>query len=145
MSKKIGVVSSILAVIALAVAVAALVFALRPAPAASAADGDTQYVMYLGTNDKDTNQPVFPPEEAKAQAEQILLKHFGGYTIQDANGGWVDGGTTYREYTLVLYLSDTTIDDVHAAADEMLDVFRQSSVLIQSNKTETDFYSGSNG
>ena len=37
---------------------------------------------------------------------------------------------------------DTTIDRVHAASDEMLSAFRQSSVLNQANKTETEFYSG---
>ena len=103
---------------------------------------DIQYVLYLGTNDKDTNEPVFAPDEAKAKAEEILLGHFGGYTIQDANGGWVDGEKVYREYTLVIYLSDTDIEQVHAAADEMIEAFHQSSVLIQENETRTDFYSG---
>ena len=63
---------------------------------------DVQYVLYLGTNDKDTNEPVFAPEEAKEKAQDILLDHFGGYTIQEANGGWVDDGKVYREYTLVI-------------------------------------------
>ena len=98
--------------------------------------------MYLGTNDKDTNQPVYNPEEAKAQVERILLEHFGGYTIQEANGGWIDGDTVYKEYTLVIYLSDTNIDDVHAAADDMIKTFNQSSVLIQANQTVTEFYEG---
>jgi hypothetical protein len=31
---------------------------------------------------------------------------------------------------------------VHAAADEMVQVFNQSSVLIQKNPTTTEFYSG---
>jgi hypothetical protein len=106
---------------------------------------DIQYVMYLGTNDKDSNQPVFNAEDAKAKAEEILLEHFGGYTIQEANGGWVDSGTIYQEYTLVIYLSDTTLEAVHAAADDMIQAFHQSSVLIQANETKTEFYSGSNG
>ena len=58
----------------------------------------------------------------------------------EANGGWADDGTIYREYTLVIYLSDTTIDKVRVAADEMLQVFNQRSVLIQSNETKTEFY-----
>jgi hypothetical protein len=103
-------------------------------------DADMQYVIFLGTNDKDTNEPVFSNVEAKAKAEEILLKHFGGYTIQEANGGWEDNGTLYREYTLVIYLSDTTIDKVRAAADEMLRIFNQRSVLIQSNETSTELY-----
>ena len=43
---------------------------------------DIQYVLYLGTNDKDTNLPVFTPEEAKAKVREILIRHFGGYTLQ---------------------------------------------------------------
>ena len=104
---------------------------------------DIQYVLYLGTNDKDTNAPVFQPEEAKEQLKKILIQRFGGYTITDANGGWVgENGTEYQEYTLVIYLSDTTIDDVHSLCDELVDVYRQSSVLIQANETTTEFYSG---
>ena len=103
-------------------------------------DTDMQYVIFLGTNDQVTNEPIFYPDEAKAKLEEILLKYFGGYTIQEANGGWEDSGTIYREYTLVIYLSDTTMDKVHAAADEMLRVFNQKSVLIQSNETKTELY-----
>ena len=104
---------------------------------------DIQYVLYLGTNDKDTNKPVFTQEEALEKARDILIEYFGGYTIQEALGGWVgDDGQLYREYTLVIYLSGTTADQVHAAADELVSVFRQSSVLIQANPTVTEFYSG---
>ena len=77
------------------------------------------------------------------QVKDILIRHFGGYTIQEASGGWIDEGTVYQEYTLVIYLSDTTEEAVHAAADEMIETFRQSSVLIQTNPTRTEFYSGS--
>ena len=76
------------------------------------------------------------------QLKDILLRHFGGYTIQEAHGGWIDNGTEYQEYTLVIYLSDTTPDLIHVAADEMIEVFRQNSVLIQENPTRTEFYSG---
>ena len=103
---------------------------------------DTQYVLFLGTNDKDTNKPVFNQAEAMEKAKDILIRHFGGYTIQEASGGWIDGDKVYQEYTLVIYLSDTTLDKVHEAADEMVDVFRQSSVLIEAYPTKTEFYSG---
>ena len=113
------------------------------APEAGAEEetGSVQYVMYLGTNDKDTNKPVYTQAEAMEKAKEILIRHFGGYTIQEANGGWVDGDTEYQEYTLVIYLSDTTLDAVHAAADEMIAAFNQSSVMIQANPTTTEFYS----
>ncbi len=142
MSKKIGWIAAILSVIAIILGIAALAAAKKPAEKAEPEEKDVQYVLYLGTNDKDTNEPVFAPDEAKEKAEEILLDHFGGYTIQEANGGWKDGDTVYTEYTLVIYLSDTTLEDVHAAADEMVKTFRQSSVLIQANETTTEFYSG---
>lgn len=114
-----------------------------PADAAQTDEEDIQYVMYLGTNDKDTNKPVFTQEEAKEKAREILIRHFGGYTLQEANGGWVDeDGTVYQEYTLVIYLSSITAEKVHAAADELIETFHQSSVLIQANPTTTEFYSG---
>jgi hypothetical protein len=116
-----------------------------PADEAEAAEGseNVQYVMYLGTNDKDTNEPVFTQEESMDTVRNILIDHFGGYTIQEANGGWVnENGEESREYTLVIYLSDTTLDEVHAAADDLLKTFNQSSVLIQTNPTQTEFYAG---
>ena len=102
---------------------------------------DIQYVLFLGTNDKDTNKPVFTEEQARGILREILMRHFGGYTIQQAWGGWMDQDTEYQEYTLVIYLSDTTSDAVHAAADELVETFRQSSILIQTNPTKTEFYS----
>ena len=141
MKKWTNAAALILSVLALAAAVTALVIAARPAEQIPA-EQDVQYVMYVGTNDKDTNEPVLPPEEAKAKAQEILLRHLGGYTIQEANGGWVDGEKVYTEYTMVIYMSDTVPEKVHAVGDEMISAFHQSSVLIQANQTRTEFYSG---
>ena len=111
------------------------------APAAEAeAKEDVQYVLYLGTNDKDTNKPVFTQDEAMEKAKDILIRRFGGYTIQEAHGGWIDNGKVFQEYTLIIYLSDTTPELVHDAAAEMVETFHQSSVLIHANKTTTEFY-----
>ncbi len=139
MSKKIGWIAFIIAVAALCLSVVNLSIAQKPS---EQPEKDIQYVLFLGTNDKDTNEPVFPPEEAKVKAADILVEHFGGYTIQEANGGWKDGETLYQEYTLVIYLSDTTLDEVHSASNDLIRVFNQSSILIQSNETSTEFYSG---
>ena len=148
MSNRSGSIALIIGIAALVLAIVAVSVAGALAPAAKAytaepdTDKDIQYVMYLGTNDKDTNMPVFSPEESKVRAEEILIDHFGGFTIQEASGGWIDGEKVYREYTLVIYLSDTDIDQVHAAASEMIKEFKQSSVLIQANQTTTEFYAG---
>ena len=140
MKSKAGV---IIAVIALCVAVAGLVCGIVVLCRDGKGGEDLQYVLYLGTNDKDTNLPVYEPEEAKSVLKNILIDHMGGYTIQEANGGWIgDDGTEYQEYTLVIYLSDTDLVTVHTLCDELIAKFNQSSVLIQMNKTTTEFYAG---
>ena len=148
MSKNTNILQWILSIAAIVLSIVAITMACKSGGLSTQPveeeKTDTQYVLYLGTNDKDTNQPVFNPDEAKAQAEKILLEHFGGYTIQEAKGGWIDGDITYTEYTLVIYLSDTDIDAVHAAADDMIKTFHQSSVLIQANQTMTEFYGSGN-
>ena len=62
MSKKAGIVISILSIIAVVISVAALIICLKPAET-DAKKTDVQYVLYLGTNDKDSNLPVFTPEQ----------------------------------------------------------------------------------
>ena len=143
MSKKINLIVLVIALLALCVSAVSLSVTLQPKQEDVKDEQDVQYVLYLGTNDKDTNEPVFSPDEARTKAEDILIEHFGGYTIQEAHGGWEYEGTRYQEYTIVIYLSDTNLDAVHAAAKNMIRVFNQSSVLIQTNSTVTEFYSGS--
>ena len=100
----------------------------------------TQYVVFLGTNDKDTAKPALTPEAAKQKAIEILLNHFGGYTIMHADGGWISDEKIYTEYTLVIYLSNTSLEKVHAACDELLKEFNQAAILIQTNKTNSELY-----
>ncbi|MBQ1859593.1 MAG: hypothetical protein II141_00300 [Clostridia bacterium] len=60
MSKKLSIVVSVLAVIAICLSAAALIVVMKPAPADHT---DVQYVMYLGTNGAETNEPVFAPRK----------------------------------------------------------------------------------
>ena len=143
MDKKLGIIALVIAVIALGLSVFAVVHKSAPAEDMNNENGDIQYVMFLGTNDKDSNQPYGTPEEAKAKVDEVLTNYFEGFTIQEANGGWVnDDGSVAHEYTVMILLSDTTEEKVHAAADELIQEFNQSSVMIQANKTKTEFYSG---
>ena len=72
-----------------------------------------------------------------------MTKYFSGWTISDSIGGWTnEDGTFSHEYTVVFYLSDTTIEKVQEASNELLDVFNQISILIHTNETKTEFYSG---
>ena len=63
---------------------------------------DHRYVLYVGTTDKDTYQMEMSEEEARQKVNDILIKHFGGYTLQEAGGFWKDDdGNSTSEYTLV--------------------------------------------
>ena len=55
-------------------------------PAPEPAGTSTQYVMYVGTNDKDTCQPEHSSEEAMDIVDRVCLKYFEGYTLQEATG-----------------------------------------------------------
>ncbi len=107
---------------------------------------DVQYVMYLGTNvPTDPAQADDGPTAAEelARLEKVLTRHFSGFTVQEAYGGWTDDdGVFGHEFTFVIYLSDTTKSRVTAAADELLREFGQYSILIQSNITKTEFHTG---
>ena len=142
MEKKLSIIAMVLALIALGLAVFSLA---SPAKTEAHEEQNIQYVMYLGTNDKDTYEPFGTPEEAKAKVDEVLTKHFEGFTIQDAMGGWTsENGTVDHEYTVVILLSDTTLEKVYAASDDLIRTFNQSAILIQSNQTRTEFYSGGN-
>lgn len=136
MSKKTGIIVTVLSMVALCLSIISLCVNVNQTKGK-----DTQYVLYLGTNDRDTYEPYGTPEVCKAKVDEVLTKHFEGFTIQEANGGWTnENGSVDHEYTIVIILSDTTLDKVHAAAKDLNATFNQSSILIQSNLTTTEFY-----
>lgn len=142
MSKKTGIVVIVISVVAICLSIVSL-YRSSSHPQQVTEGKDIQYVMFLGTNDKDTYEPFGTAEEAKAKVDEVLTKYFEGFTIQEANGGWTnEDGTVDHEYTIVILLSDTTSQKVYAAADDLIKEFNQSSVLIQANETKTEFYSG---
>ena len=136
MSKKTGIIVTVLSIVALCLSIISLCMNVTQTK-----EKDIQYVLYLGTNDRDTYEPYGTPEVCKAKVDEVLTKHFEGFTIQEANGGWTnENGTVDHEYTIVIILSDTTLDKVHEAAKDLNATFNQSSILIQSNLTTTEFY-----
>ena len=82
-SKGITWLAIILSLVSMCLSIAALVNVNSQAPDDSP---DVQYVMYLGTNDKDTNDPVFGPDLAADHVDAVLTKHFEGFTIQGDRG-----------------------------------------------------------
>ncbi len=105
----------------------------------------SQFRMYVGTNDKDTNLPM-DKDVARGKVDNICLEYFNdGFTLYEATGAWKNEDETItHEYTLVVFVSGVTLEIVHQACDKMIVELNQSSILIESYKLPVEFYSGSN-
>jgi len=105
--------------------------------------GTTQYVLYIGTNDKDTYSRIIPTEEAKAIVNEICARHVGGYTASEAVGGWVDEkGVLTQETTLVYVITGASEQQVLLIMNEVLVALNQNSILIEKRGVTSAFYSG---
>lgn len=107
---------------------------------------DGKYILYIGTNDKDTYTQEIPMEEAKNIVNEICVKYVDGYTVSDAKGAWVDETDTLtQENTLVYIFYDVTEEQLEKIMDEVLRELNQNSILIEYQKTEYSYYSGRQG
>lgn len=98
------------------------------------------YMLYIGLNDSITHED-YDPDEAAVWVDAIVLKYAGGHTRFNANGAYTyDDGTIAHENTLVYYLTDISLGDVHKICDEVKELLNQSEVLISITKQRCEFY-----
>ncbi len=145
MKERKNLLPTVLSVISLILAAASLMVALIKKAPADDADKElsTQFVMYVGTNDKDTYAPKYTQEEARNIVDEICLKHFEGYTLQEAIGSWTDEKNNItHEYTVVCYFDDADAETVYKAADEVIKALNQNTVLIERDDIRMEYYSG---
>lgn len=102
-----------------------------------------KYVLYIGTNDKDTYTQLIPTEEAKAKVNEICSRYVDGYTVQTAEGGWVDETGTLTEETTLIYSFDNTSEaDIRSIMDEVLKALNQNSILVEKEDLTYCYYNG---
>ena len=146
MSNKKTLMPTVLSILSFCCSVVCLVLFLTGVGAqklSAGEDNSVQYVMYVGTNDKDTYQPEHSQEEARDIVDRVCLKYFEGYTLQDATGAWTDEtGEITHEYTLVCYFDGADKETVYRAADEIIEVLNQNTVLIEKDEITTEYYGG---
>lgn len=100
-----------------------------------------KYILYIGTNDKDTNKQLIPTEEAKKKVDAICAKYVDGYTVFDANGGWKDETGTYaHENTLVCFFYDVTEDQIKNIMDDVLKELNQSAIFVEKLNSVYTYY-----
>ncbi len=118
--------------------------------AADAATGDdtgaeeqTKYVLYIGTNDKDTYKQEIPYDECVAKVTEICTRYTGGCTLAEATGYWKDdSGEITTEQSIQCTLEDITLEQVHQIADEVRTALNQNSILIETQGVTSEFYAG---
>ena len=138
----------VVAASSLIVAVVSIIFSLKNTAPASEPEAPSdneivQYVMYIGTNDKETYAPKYTEQEAKDIVDNICLKYFEGYTLQEATGSWIDEKSNVtHEYTIVCYFDGADKETVYKAADEIIVALNQNTLLIESSTINMDYYSG---
>ena len=107
----------------------------------SARDG--VYVMYIGTNDKDTYEQIIPTGDAVGIVNEICAKYAEGYTMSLAEGGWVDEeGVLTQENTLIYTFAYIEESAVVSIMDEVLTALNQNSILVERRDISGAFYHG---
>lgn len=102
-----------------------------------------KYVLYIGMNDKETYTQLIPTDEAKEKVNEICSRYVDGYTVQTAEGGWVDEtGTLTEETTLIYSFDDTSESDIISIMDEVLEELNQNSILVEKEDLAYCYYDG---
>jgi hypothetical protein len=103
------------------------------------------YILYIGTNDKETYEQIIPTDEAKRIVNEICAKYVDGYTVSEAQGGWVDEhGILTQENTLIYSFIGAEESDIIAIMNEVLVALNQNSILVEKNDISSIFYNGRN-
>jgi len=102
-----------------------------------------KYVLFIGTNDKDTYDQIIPTDEAINIVNEICSRYTGGWTSSMARGGWLDETNTLtQETTLVYHFIYTDEDAIISIMDEVLTALNQNSILIERQDVSSAFYNG---
>lgn len=101
-----------------------------------------KYVLYIGLNDKDTYVQEIPTEEAINIVNNICAEYAGGYTMQNAEGGWYDEKENLtKETSLVYILTDIDEDSVKMIMDDVISALDQNSILVERQDIMYTYYS----
>lgn len=103
----------------------------------------TEYVLYIGLNDKDTYDQIISTQEAIQKINTICTKYVTGYTIVETQGGWVDEKNMLtQENTLVYYFRGACESDICAIMDEVLLELNQNTIMMEERTVFFTYYGG---
>lgn len=115
----------------------------KPGSILNFGSSEIQYILYIGTNDKNTYEQIIPTEEAVEIVNAICTKYIGGYTMYHAKGGWVDEKDILtQENTLVYTIANADESDIIDIMNEILTALNQNSILVERRGISSVFYRG---
>lgn len=104
-------------------------------------EASDKYLLYIGLNDKDTNNQEITTKEARTIINSICLKYIDGYTVVEANGGWTnETGLQVQENTLVYTIYGISEETLTKIMDEIIIKLNQSSILVEVQKSYYTYY-----
>ncbi len=110
----------------------------------SAVSKGSKFTLYIGTIDRDAHSQIIPTSEAIEIVNRICAKHVKGYTVIDAEGGWIDeDGAFLQENTLIYIFLDTSKEHLIPFMEEACAALNQNSILVESNGITGTFLRGS--
>lgn len=103
---------------------------------------ETKYTLYIGTNDKDTYKEEIDFDTCKEKVTEICVKYTDGCTLFDATGYWKDEKNNITtEKTIGCILEDIKAETVYRICDDIIVSLNQNSILIETSKVNSLFYS----
>jgi len=107
---------------------------------------NAQYILYIGTNDKDTYEQIIPTDEARDIVNAICAKYVNGYTSDVCEGGWVDEKNILtEENTFVYTINGADETAIISIMNEVLTALNQNAILIERRDVSSVFYHGKGG
>jgi len=107
---------------------------------------NAQYILYIGTNDKDTYEQIIPTDEAREIVNSICAKYVDGYTSDVCEGGWVDEKNILtQENTLVYTINGADETAIISIMDDVLTALNQNAILVERRDVSGVFYHGKGG
>ena len=115
----------------------------QPAGPGLVSGDENKYLLYIGTNDRETYLPRMPLAEARGIVNDICKKYVDGFSVQALQGAWEDEqGVWTSEDTLVYSISGADEGAIIAIMDEALQALNQSSILVEKDEVRLTYYGG---
>ena len=103
----------------------------------------SEYILYIGLNDKDEYRQLISTEEAKAIVDAICIQYVDGYTVMEARGAWADEKNILtQENTLVYYFRDADEESLREIMNEVIKVLNQNTILLEKQTAGYMYYDG---